>query len=59
MSAVLDVGIPTRGEAPMEKGIVERERYSGSTGEIPDHKTGYYTDRKNGYAEAVWGNAPL
>jgi hypothetical protein len=55
----LDVGIPTRGEAPMEKGIVERERYSGSTGEIPDHKTGYYTDRKNGYAEAVWGNAPL
>ena len=59
MSAVLDVGIPTRGETPMAKGIVERERFSGSKGEIPDYKTVYYTYRKNGYTEAVWGNAPL
>ncbi len=59
MSAVLDVCIPARGETPMPKGIVERECFSGCKGVIPDPKTGYYTDRKNGYAEAVWGNAPL
>ena len=39
----------------MEKSVREnmQERNSRSP------ETGYYTDRKNGYAEAVWGNAPL
>jgi hypothetical protein len=36
----------------MEKGIVERECLSGCKGEIPDHKTGYYTDSKNGHNES-------
>jgi len=53
------MSVSLHGETPMPKGIVERECFSGCKGIIPDPKTGYYTDRKNGYAEAVRGNAPL